>query len=107
MFIFSIVYSTNSNFKFDDEDNDEVETLAPEKQKLTISIDSKKRAGKTVTLIKGFIGKEEDMESLSKKIKTCCGTGGSAKEGEIIIQGNFKDKIFIFLSNLKYNVKIK
>ena len=96
------MYSTNPDFEYDYEGDEEQDTLAPEEQKLKIQLDSKKRKGKTVTLITGFIGTEDDLKALAKTLKTKCGVGGSAKDGEIIIQGNFKDKIIEILRKLSY-----
>lgn len=90
------VYSTNPDFKFEAPQND-AETLPPSQQSLKVRLDTKHRAGKLVTLIEGFIGKEEDVEELSKKLKSLCGTGGSAKDGQIIIQGDQRDKTFQWL----------
>ena len=95
------VYSTDPNFKFEEESNN-LETLLPVQQKLKIRLDTKHRAGKAVTLIEGFIGKEEDLEELGKKLKSFCGTGGSAKDGEIIIQGNQRDKVLQWLIRNEY-----
>src|SRR4029079_6950978 len=95
------VYSTDPNFKFEEE-SDNLETLLPAQQKLKIRLDTKQRAGKAVTLIEGFIGKEEDLEELGKKLKSFCGTGGSAKDGEIIIQGNQRDKVLQWLIKSGY-----
>ncbi|HEY1871102.1 MAG TPA: translation initiation factor [Chitinophagaceae bacterium] len=95
------VYSTNPNFHFEGK-NGNVETLPASQQKLKIRLDTKHRAGKAVTLIEGFIGKEEDLESLGKKLKTFCGTGGSAKDREIIIQGDQRDKILQYLKSNGY-----
>jgi translation initiation factor 1 len=95
------VYSTDPNFKFEEE-SDNLETLLPAQQKLKIRLDTKHRAGKAVTLIEGFIGKEEDLEELGKKLKSFCGTGGSAKDGEIIIQGNQRDKVLQWLIRNEY-----
>ena len=78
-----------------------------EKQQLIISIDKKQRKGKTVTLVQGFIGKNEDIETLAKLLKTKCGTGGSAKDGEIIIQGDVKIKVKEILEKEKYKVKLR
>lgn len=100
------VYSTNPDYKYED-GKDEVETLAKEKQQLIVSIDKKQRKGKTVTLVQGFIGKDEDLETLAKLIKTKCGTGGSAKDGEIIIQGDVKIKVKDILEKEGYKVKIR
>lgn len=92
-----IMYSTNPDFQYQTPEEEEQETLPKEKQLLRISLDKKNRGGKTVTLITGFTGKDEDLINLSKLIKTKCGVGGSAKEGEIIIQGDFKNKILEIL----------
>jgi len=86
------VYSTDPGFQFE-ADNETAETLAPAKQLLKIRIDSKQRAGKIVTLVQGFSGKETDLEILGKQLKNYCGTGGSVKDGEIIVQGDQRDKI--------------
>ena len=99
-----MMYSTNPDFEYDYDAEEEEETLRPEKQNLKIEIDRKKRKSKTVTLIIGFIGKEEDLKSLAKLLKTKCGVGGSAKDNEIIIQGDFKEKISQLLKSLNYNV---
>jgi translation initiation factor 1 len=90
------VYSTDPDFRFEN-DQENAETLLPSQQQLRIRIDSKRRAGKVVTLIEGFTGKEEDLQELGKKLKTFCGTGGSAKDGEIIIQGDQRDKVMQWL----------
>ncbi|MEJ0103108.1 MAG: translation initiation factor [Bacteroidota bacterium] len=90
------VYSTDPGFKFEEE-NTGLETLSAAQQKLKIRLDTKHRAGKAVTLIEGFIGKEEDLEELGKKLKSFCGTGGSAKDGEIIVQGDQREKVLQWL----------
>ena len=87
------VYSTDPNFQFENEGGQSAETLPAKQQKLRIRLETKHRGGKTVTLIEGFIGKEEDLEGLGKKLKNYCGTGGSAKDGEIIIQGDQREKV--------------
>jgi translation initiation factor 1 len=87
-----IVYSTNPDFRME-EDQAPEETVAPKQQKLKVRLDTKQRAGKAVTLVEGFLGKTEDLEQLGRQLKTHCGTGGSAKDGEIIIQGDQRDKI--------------
>jgi translation initiation factor 1 len=87
------VYSTDPNFRFENEWEESAETLPPKQQKLKIRLDTKHRGGKAVTLVEGFVGKEEDFEELGKKLKNYCGTGGSAKDGEIIIQGDQRDKV--------------
>lgn len=99
------VYSTDPTFSFE-EDNRNIETLPGAQQKLKVRLDTKHRAGKAVTLIEGFIGQEQDLEDLGKKLKSFCGTGGSAKEGEIIIQGDQREKIFQWLLKNGY-VKTK
>lgn len=93
----NVVYSTNPDFNYECIEEEEAETLPKNQQKLRISMEKKGRGGKTVTLIKGFIGSEEDLKDLSKWLKTKCGVGGSAKEGEIIIQGEFKQRIIELL----------
>jgi translation initiation factor 1 len=90
------VYSTDPNFKFD-EGQDSLQTLPPEQQKLRIWLNTRLRAGKAVTLITGFIGTADDLEELGKKLKNSCGTGGSAKDGEILIQGDQREKIMQWL----------
>ena len=99
------VYSTDPNFKFQEE-SDLNETLAAAQQKLKVRLDTKHRAGKAVTLVEGFIGKEEDLEDLGKKLKSFCGTGGSAKDGEIIIQGDQRGKVMQWFSKNGY-IKVK
>ncbi len=90
------VYSTDPNFSF--EKDEEVQaTLEPAKQKLRILLDKKQRGGKVVSLVTGFIGADEDLQELGKKLKTICGTGGSAKDGEILVQGDQRDKILQWL----------
>ena len=90
------VYSTNPEFKFE-ETNESIETLLPAQQRLRIRLDTKHRAGKAVTLVDGFIGKEEELEELGKKLKSFCGTGGSAKDRKIIIQGDQREKVLQWL----------
>jgi translation initiation factor 1 len=90
------VYSTDPNFKFEEDQNSN-ETLLPVQQKLKIRLDTRHRAGKAVTLVEGFIGKEEELEDLGKKLKSFCGTGGSAKDGEIIVQGDQREKVMQWL----------
>jgi translation initiation factor 1 len=104
--ITNVVYSTNPNFKYEFESENESETLAPSKQNLRILLDKKNRAGKSVTLITGFIGKEEDLEALGKMLKNKCGVGGSVKEGEVILQGDFRAKVAEILSKALYKVKV-
>lgn len=101
----NVVYSTNPDFNYEYEQQEEEETLAPEKQNLRVIIDSKQRKGKTVTLVQGFVGTEEDLKELAKLLKNKCGTGGSAKDGEILIQGDVKDKVIAILRENKYRAK--
>ena len=90
------VYSTNPDFSFSPSDK-EIETLVPSQQKLRVRIETKHRAGKMVTVVAGFIGKETDVEILGKQLKNFCGTGGSAKDAEIIVQGDQKAKVIPWL----------
>jgi len=98
------VYSTDPAFSIGGED-EVVETLPPALQKLRITLETKHRAGKTVTLVTGFIGKQEDMESLGKQLKGFCDSGGSAKDGEIIVQGDHREKVKQWLLKNLYKVK--
>ncbi len=100
----NIVYSTNPNFQFEEDSFDEAETLPNNQQKLYVSIDKKSRAGKEVTLIEGFVGLEEDLKELGKMLKSKCGVGGTVKDNEILIQGNFRDKIMQLLEKEGYRV---
>jgi translation initiation factor 1 len=100
-----IVYSTNPDFKFEFDQNEEQETLAPQQQDLRVWIDRKQRAGKQVTLVTGFVGSVDDLEVLGKLLKTKCGTGGSVKDGEIIIQGDVRDKVMDILAKAGYKAK--
>ena len=98
-----VVFSTNPDFRYDTvSEGEEAETPDPSKQRLRVGIDRRGRAGKQVTLISGFIGKEEDLAALGKTLKTRCGVGGTAKEGEILIQGDFRDRIVEILKSLGY-----
>ena len=92
-----IVYSTNPNMDFGETDSDEEETLAPAEQKIKIRLDKKHRGGKMVTLIENFIGTIKDKEDVGKKLKTSCGTGGSVKAGEILVQGDNREKVLQWL----------
>jgi translation initiation factor 1 len=98
------VYSTNPDFSFDDEGQEEM-PLSPSNLLLKVSLDTKHRKGKTVTLVEGFAGREEERESLGKKLKTACGTGGSVKDGLIIIQGAQVEKVKTLLREWGYKVK--
>jgi translation initiation factor 1 len=96
------VFSTDPNFKFENEEEQSAETFPAKQQKLKIRLETKHRGGKAVTLVEGFIGKEEDLEELGKKLKNYCGTGGSAKDGEIIIQGDQREKVLQWLQKNEY-----
>ncbi len=100
-----IVYSTNPDFEYDTNEKEPIETLPPQQQMLKIHIDRKSRKGKVVTLIKGFVGKEDDLKDLEKKLKSSCGVGGSSKNNEIIIQGELREKIYNLLKEAGYQVK--
>jgi translation initiation factor 1 len=97
-----LVYSTDPNFKLPDETADEQETVDPAQQKLKIRLDTRNRAGKAVSLVEGFIGTSADLEELGKKLKSFCGTGGSVKDGEIIVQGDNREKILQWLQKHGY-----
>lgn len=103
----NIVYSTNPSFQFETEEEETVDTLPKNQQKLYVSLDKKQRAGKEVTLIEGFIGSEDDLKDLGKTLKSKCGVGGTVKDGEVIIQGNFRDKVMDLLVKEGYQVKRK
>lgn len=103
----NIVYSTNPNFNFDSNEEPEAESLNTGDQLLYVSIDRKQRGGKEVTLIENFKGPEEELKELGKVLKSKCGVGGSVKDGEIIIQGNHRDKVVKLLEQEGYRVKRK
>ena len=100
-----VVYSTNPDFKYETAAEPEAETLPAAKQKLIVSIDRRARAGKQVTLVTGFVGTSDDLAALAKTLQTKCGVGGSAKDGEIIIQGDFRDRVVELLKGMGYNAK--
>ena len=100
------VYSTDPGFQFEEE-NDAQETLPPAQQKLKVRLDTKHRAGKAVTLVEGFTGTEDDLQELGKKLKSFCGTGGSAKDGEIIVQGDQREKVLQWLLKTGYKLSKK
>lgn len=101
------VFSTNPNYEPEAFDEEQEETLAPEDQLLYVSIDRKQRKGKDVTLIEGFVGTDEDLKDLGKQLKSACGVGGSVKDGEILIQGNVRDKVLDILEKKGYKTKRK
>lgn len=100
-----VVYSTNTDFEFDTDRKEESETLSPGEQTLYVRLDRKNRKGKTVTLIEGFVGSEEDLKELGKELKSKCGVGGSAKEGEILLQGDFRERVVTMLQKKGFKVK--
>jgi translation initiation factor 1 len=100
-----IVYSTNPDFRYEKEEEKTEVTLAPQKQNLIVSLDKRNRKGKAVTLISGFKGDEDALKELGKTLKTKCGVGGSAKDGEILIQGDFREKVLQILLQEGYRAK--
>ncbi len=99
-----IVYSTDPDFSCRQKNHNIPETLPPEKQSLGIRLDRRNRAGKTVTLVTGFIGTVEDLDQLGKELKQLCGAGGTVKDGQIIIQGDFQKRIMGYLSSKNFRV---
>lgn len=97
-----VVFSTNPDFVFEEEASQEPETLAPDRQKLIVGIDRRNRGGKQVTLVSGFVGSEDDLKELGRILKVKCGVGGSAKDGEITIQGDLRDKVVALLQSMGY-----
>jgi translation initiation factor 1 len=98
----NVVYSTNPYFNYEVDDDEEQTTLPPSQQRLRVQLDRKNRGGKVVTLITGFAGTEDDLKELGKFLKSKCGVGGSAKDGEIIVQGDFKQKVLELLKKEGY-----
>lgn len=103
--IVGVVYSTNPDFQYNYEQRSETETLPPQQQNLKVYIERKHRGGKTVTVIKGFIGKQDDLEIIAKMLKTRCGVGGTTKDNEIVIQGELREKVYNILTEAGYHVK--
>jgi translation initiation factor 1 len=102
-----LVYSTDPAFNINTENTEEQETLPPAKQQLTVRLDTKQRAGKAVTLLQGFAGTDADREQLGKSLKTFCGTGGSVKDGDIIVQGDSRERVMQWLQKNGYTAARK
>ena len=100
-----VVFSTNPDFTYEQDAEQEEETLEPAKQNLIVSIDRKGRGGKQVTLVSGFVGTSDDLADLGRTLKVKCGVGGSAKDGEITIQGDFRDRVVALLKDMGYKPK--
>lgn len=100
-----VVFSTNTDFQYTEDNESSVSTLHAQEQDLRVWLDKKQRAGKKVTLVRGFVGSDDDLKELASLLKTKCGVGGSAKEGEIIIQGDFRDRVVDILLKNGYKAK--
>ncbi len=101
-----VVYSTNPDYRYEEEEPEEVISLPPSQQKLYLSLDKKQRKGKKVTLVTGFVGRDKDLKSLGKRLKVACGVGGAVKDGEVLIQGDFREKIKNILEKEGFKVKL-
>ena len=101
----NIVYSTNQDFQYQYDEAEEQETLPPARQNLRVMLDRKNRSGKSVTLVTGFVGTQDDLADLAKELKSKCGVGGSAKNSEIIVQGDFRDQVLQLLLQKGYKAK--
>ena len=102
-----VVYSTDPEFNYEVSPDEIQATPAPARQKLYVSLDKKNRKGKAVTLVEGFVGTDEDLKTLGKELKNKCGTGGTVKEGEILVQGDFRERIIKMLKEKGFVVKQK
>jgi len=100
-----IVFSTDSNFEYQYEEDDITENVPPSQQNLKVLLDKKQRKGKAVTIITGFVGSDEEIKSLGKELKSSCGVGGTVKNGEILIQGDFRDRVLDLLLSKGYKAK--
>ncbi|MBP5397360.1 MAG: translation initiation factor [Bacteroidales bacterium] len=100
-----VVFSTNPDFHYEESADAQVQTPEPSRQHLRVGIDRRARAGKQVTLVSGFVGSEADLTELGRTLKTKCGVGGSAKDGEILIQGDHRDRVVALLQEMGYNAK--
>ncbi|MDR2129804.1 MAG: translation initiation factor [Odoribacteraceae bacterium] len=101
----NVVYSTNPDFRYEHDGEQETETLAPGKQQLRVALDARQRNGKVVTLVQGFVGPGEALKELARVLKSRCGVGGSVKEGSILIQGDFREKVLSILRDSGYRAK--
>lgn len=100
-----VVYSTNTDFSYQTNEPAATTTLPPQQQQLRVQLDKKQRGGKQVTLVTGFVGTDEDLQALGKLLKTKCGVGGNAKDGEVLVQGDFRDKVLAVLVQAGYKAK--